>query len=60
MALAITGAIAETKASSIKDMGKVVGALKGKYAGRMDITSAPVIRKAWRISLTACPFEHFY
>jgi hypothetical protein len=33
---AIAAAIAETKASSIKDMGKVVGALKGKYAGRMD------------------------
>jgi uncharacterized protein YqeY len=29
VALAIAAAIAETNASSIKDMGKVVGALRG-------------------------------
>jgi hypothetical protein len=40
VARAIAGAIAETNASSIKDMGKVVGALKGKYAGRMDFAKA--------------------
>ena len=42
---AIAAAIAETKASSIKDMGKVVGALKGKYAGRMDFAKASVLVK---------------
>jgi uncharacterized protein len=33
---AIASAIAEVGASSIKDMGKVMGVLKGKYTGQMD------------------------
>ena len=33
---AITAAIAETGADSIRDMGKVMGALKAKYTGQMD------------------------
>jgi uncharacterized protein len=33
----IDAAIAETGASSARDMGKVVGALKGKVAGRADM-----------------------
>jgi uncharacterized protein YqeY len=33
---AIKKAMAETGASSIRDMGKVMGMLKAKYAGRMD------------------------
>ncbi|GBU16081.1 MULTISPECIES: GatB/YqeY domain-containing protein [Methylobacterium] len=33
---AVEAAIAETGAAGPKDMGKVIGALKGKYAGRMD------------------------
>jgi uncharacterized protein YqeY len=33
---AIRAAIAETGATSIRDMGKVMGALKAKYAGQMD------------------------
>jgi uncharacterized protein YqeY len=37
---AIEAAIAETGAAGIKDMGKVIGALKGKYAGRMDFGKA--------------------
>jgi hypothetical protein len=37
---AIEAAIAETGAASMKDMGKVVGALRGKYAGRMDFAKA--------------------
>ncbi len=37
---AISAAIAETGASSMKDMGKVVGALKAKYAGQMDFGKA--------------------
>jgi len=45
VAQAIAAAIAETKASSIKDMGKVVGALKGKYPGRMDFAKASALVK---------------
>ena len=33
---AIKAAIAATDATSMKDMGKVMGELKGKYAGQMD------------------------
>jgi uncharacterized protein len=43
---AITAAIAETGASSIKDMGKVVGVLRANYAGRMDIAKASAVVKA--------------
>ena len=43
---AIDAAIAETGASSIKDMGKVVGALKTTYAGRMDFAKASGAVKA--------------
>ncbi|HEY1735136.1 MAG TPA: GatB/YqeY domain-containing protein, partial [Methylovirgula sp.] len=43
---AIKAAIAETGASSIKDMGKVIGALKGKYTGRMDFGAASAAVKA--------------
>ncbi|KLK93772.1 glutamyl-tRNA amidotransferase [Microvirga vignae] len=37
---AIEAAIAETGATSMKDMGKVVGILRAKYAGRMDFAKA--------------------
>ena len=33
---AVKAAIASTGATSMKDMGKVMGELKGKYAGQMD------------------------
>ena len=33
---AISAAIAEVAATSIRDMGKVMGVLKGKYTGQMD------------------------
>lgn len=33
---AIDAAIAETEATSIRDMGKVMGALKAKYTGQLD------------------------
>ena len=33
---AIAAAIAETEAASIRDMGRVMAALKAKYAGQMD------------------------
>jgi uncharacterized protein len=42
---AIAAAITETGAASIKDMGRVVGALKGKYAGRMDFSKASALVK---------------
>lgn len=42
---AVDAAIAETGAESIRDMGKVMGALKGKYAGRMDFGKiGPVVK----------------
>ena len=37
---AVDEAIAQTGAESLKDMGKVMGALKGKYAGQMDFGKA--------------------
>ena len=37
---AISSAIAETGAASVKDMGKVIAALRGRYAGRMDFGRA--------------------
>ncbi len=37
---AIKAAIAETGATSVKDMGKVMAALKEKYAGQMDFSKA--------------------
>ena len=45
VAQTIAAAIAETGATSIKDMGKVVGALKGKHAGRMDFAKASALVK---------------
>ena len=36
----IAAAIKELGASSMKDMGKVIGALKAKYAGQMDFAKA--------------------
>jgi len=43
---AISGIIAETNAAGIKDMGKVIGALKAKYAGQMDFAKASGMVKA--------------
>ena len=37
---AIKAAIAETGAASVKDMGKVIGVLRGKDAGQMDVGKA--------------------
>ena len=37
---AIQAAITDTGAASIKDMGKVIGTLRGQYAGRMDFAKA--------------------
>ncbi|HEY0292032.1 MAG TPA: GatB/YqeY domain-containing protein [Hansschlegelia sp.] len=46
VAAAIDAAIAETGAASIKDMGRVMAALKGKYAGVMDFGAANGVVKA--------------
>ncbi|MCC8964578.1 GatB/YqeY domain-containing protein [Bradyrhizobium sp. Pear76] len=43
---AIAAIIAETNAAGIKDMGKVIGALKAKYAGQMDFGKASGLVKA--------------
>ena len=43
---AIEEAIAETGASSIRDMGKIMGVLKAKYAGQMDFGKAGAQVKA--------------
>jgi uncharacterized protein YqeY len=45
MAKAIDDAIKETGAAGMKDMGKVIGALRGKYAGQMDFGKASGIVK---------------
>lgn len=43
---AITAAIAESGAASVKDMGKVIGILKGKYAGQIDFSSvSPLVKE---------------
>jgi uncharacterized protein len=46
MATAIDAAIKETGAAGMKDMGKVIGALRGKYAGQMDMGKASAAVKA--------------
>jgi uncharacterized protein len=43
---AISSVIAETGAAGIKDMGKVISALKAKYAGQMDFAKASGLVKA--------------
>lgn len=45
MIAAIEAAIAETGAAAMKDMGKVVGVLKGKFAGQMDFAKASAMVK---------------
>ena len=42
---AVAAAIAETGAASLKDMGKVVASLRGRYAGRMDFGKASALVK---------------
>jgi uncharacterized protein YqeY len=46
MGSAIDAAVAETGASGMKDMGKVIGILRGKYAGQMDMGKASALVKA--------------
>ena len=46
VAAAIDAAIKETGAAGMKDMGKVIGVLRGKYAGQMDFGKASGLVKA--------------
>jgi uncharacterized protein YqeY len=46
MKAAIADAVAATGAAGMKDMGKVVAALKPKHAGRMDFAKAAALIKA--------------
>ncbi len=46
VAAAISAAIAEAGAASMKDMGKVVAALKSRHAGQMDFAKASGLVKA--------------
>ena len=46
MAAAIDAAVKETGAAGMKDMGKVIGILRGKYAGQMDMAKASGMVKA--------------
>ena len=43
---AIAAAVSETSAAGMKDMGKVIGVLRGKYAGQMDFAKASALVKA--------------
>ena len=43
---AIADAIKDTGAAGMKDMGKVIGALKAKFAGKMDFAKASGLVKA--------------
>lgn len=42
---AVKSAIAATGAASVKDMGKVMGELKAKFAGKMDFSKANAVVK---------------
>ena len=46
METAVKAVIAEVSAASMKDMGKVMGALKTKYAGQMDMGRANSVIKS--------------
>jgi uncharacterized protein len=46
MEKAVADAIAKTGAASVRDMGKVMGALKADYAGQMDFGKAAALVKA--------------
>jgi uncharacterized protein len=43
---AIDGIVAETGASSVKDMGRVMAEVKARYAGKMDMAKASALVKA--------------
>ena len=44
---AVTAAVTETQAASVKDMGRVMAALKSRHGGTMDMAAAgPLVRAA--------------
>ena len=45
MTQAVREAIGETGAQTLKDMGKIMAALKGRYAGQMDFAKASALVK---------------
>ena len=47
MAVAVGEVVAESGATSLKDMGGVMGLLKERYAGRMDFAKAAGHVKSW-------------
>lgn len=47
VATVIQALIKETGASSMKDMGKIMGALKSKYAGQLDMAKANTVIKTY-------------
>jgi hypothetical protein len=48
---AVKDAIAETGAASVKDMGKVMAALKSRYSGQMDFAKAgPLVKELLTLS----------
>jgi len=46
LADAVSTAIAEVEATTLKDMGKTMAALKSKYAGQMDFSKASALVKS--------------
>ena len=51
---AISAAIAETGAAGMKDMGKVIGVLRAKFAGQMDFGKASGMVKAALTGVSLC------
>ena len=43
---AVAGAVAQTGAASMQDMGKVMGVLKAQLAGKADMSAVSAIIKA--------------
>ena len=46
VAVAVAAAVAETGATSIRDVGKVMAALKARYTGQMDFGAVGALVKA--------------
>jgi uncharacterized protein YqeY len=46
VAAAVDAAVAETGAASIRDVGKVMAALKARYTGQMDFGAVGALVKA--------------
>lgn len=46
IAAAVKEIIAETEASGLKDIGKIMASLKGKYAGQMDFSRASAFARS--------------